>query len=62
MYEADIGDVATMPKTIMGLSISGPQSDGSFNTAQAKIYQVGMNEVIGRAMFPFAVQFSDSAG
>ena len=39
----------------------GRQSDSSFNTAKAKKYPVGMNEVIWRGnMFRFAVQFADT--
>ena len=39
----------------------GRQLDGSFHTAKAKIYPEGMNEILGTAMFKFAVQFVDCA-
>ena len=48
------------PKDHQGPLI-GKQSDGSFQTAKAKIYPCGMNQIIGTAMFEFAVQFADCA-
>lgn len=40
-------------------ALIGKQSDGSFQTAKAKVYPAGLNEVLGNAMFSFAAALSN---
>ena len=46
---------------LIGRQSDGRQSDGSFQTAKAKIYPTGLKEILGTAMFQIALQFIDCA-
>ena len=39
-------------------ALIGKQSDGSYQTAKAKVYPPGLNRVLGQAMFSFAAKLS----
>ena len=41
-------------------ALIGKQEDGSFNTAKTKVYPHGMNEILAKAMFQFAVEYDSS--
>ena len=46
---------------LIGRQGDGRQSDGSFQTAKAKIYPTGLKEILGTAIFQFALQLIDCA-